>query len=274
MYILGAVVDKKEAKVALFDGAYQLLAKKGGAAAELSALCKDVMLENKLSASDVAYAGVAIDPSAENADTLASGLEKAIGVKCLGGALIAARALGEAYLTDDVSSLFLLKADETMEAGIVIDKKLYEGAHGRGGNVAHMVIDFGGFECACGNRGCFEAYASVAGLRKFAAQAGVPGADSITHAELFAMDTASAEQAKTQYVKYFAAGITNLINLFQLQEFVLDGPFSELGDGIMAPMMDIILREQFSNNMPNKCNVRFAKCKTKTALLGAALLGR
>ena len=40
----------------------------------------------------------------------------------------------------------------------------------------------------------------------------------------------------------------------------------------MEPMMEIILREQYSRGMPNKCNVRFSNTEADTALLGAALL--
>ena len=88
------------------------------------------------------------------------------------------------------------------------------------------------------------------------------------------MNTPSAEQAKETYVKYLAGGITNLINLFQLREFVIEGSLVEAGDKLMTPMMDIILRDQFTHNMPNKCNVRFSENAEDTALIGAALLGR
>jgi len=188
--------------------------------------------------------------------------------------LMSAKALGEAYVADDVDSLFLLNIEDTVDCGVVIDKKLYSGTHLRGGNVAHTVISFGGFECACGNRGCFQAYACNAGLRRIAAEAGVEGAETITHKELFDKTTPSAEQAKETYVKFLAGGITNLINLFQLREFVIEGSLTEAGDKLMKPMMDLILREQFTHNMPNKCNVRFSGKAENTALLGAALLGR
>ena len=86
-------------------------------------------------------------------------------------------------------------------------------------------------------------------------------------------DKRKAETAKKLYVDYLASGITNIINLFQPNELVLDGPFTKVGDALMNPMMDIILREQYSRNMPNKCNVRFTN-NEDTALIGAALLAR
>lgn len=274
MYIIGAVVDTKQSKVALYNKEYKLLTKKIGACEELSKLCLDVLAESGASVSDVEYVGVSVDSARTNPDSVAAELEQKIGAKCIASSLIGAKALGEAYATNDVPSLFLLKIDDTVETGVVIDKKLYSGVHTRGGSVAHMVINFGGFECACGGSGCFEAYVGNAGLKRIAAEAGVEGAESITHKELFDMDTPAAARAKDLYVKYLANGITNLINLFQLNEFVLEGAFTEAGEKIMKPIMDIVLVEQFSHNMSNKCNVRFANQEIDTALLGAALLGR
>ena len=274
MYIISAVVDQKQTEVALYDKEYRLLLKKAGAAADLSKLCQDLITEGKIALNDVAYAGVAVDAAAGNPDAVAAELGKAIGVKCHATSLMGAKALGEAYAANDVDSLFLLKIEDAVDCGVVIDKKLYAGTHLRGGNVAHTVISSGGFECACGNRGCFQAYACNAGLRRIAAEAGVEGAETLTHKALFDMNTPSAEQAKETYVKYLAGGITNLINLFQLREFVIEGSLVEAGDKLMTPMMDIILRDQFTHNMPNKCNVRFSENAEDTALIGAALLGR
>ena len=268
MYIISAVLEKEQSRVALYDKEYKLLQTKSGACADLVKLCRDVISESGITSADVDYIGVAagcctIDPS---------NVEKDIGIKCYTASVIGARALGEAYLANDESSLIMLKIDDTVDCGIVIDKKIYSGS-GLGGNVAHMVIDFDGYECTCGRNGCFEAYASNSGFRRVAAEAGIADAD-LTPVKLYTMDTPAAEDVKKLYVEYLTSGITTVINLFQPHELVLEGPFTEVGDKIMEPMMEIILREQYSHGMPNKCNIRFANTEADTALLGAALIGR
>lgn len=270
MYIISAVVEKGQSRVALYDKEYKLLLKKEGACADIEKLCLDVISEGGIKAADVDYIGVV----AADFETVAADIEKKTGIKCRGASLMSAVALGEAYLTNDVPFLVMLKIDDTVECGIIVDKKIYSNVCCFGANVAHMVIDFGKFECTCGRRGCFEAYASNSGLRRIAAEAGVSEAEAITHAKLFAMNTAEADQAKKVYVEYLASGIANIINLFQPNELVLEGPFTEAGDALMVPMMDIVLREQYTHSMPNKCNVRFSNKETDTALLGGALLGR
>ena len=272
MYIIGAALDKENAKAAVYNEAYECLAVMAEKESALASVCLAVIEKAGIKKEEVAYVGVAL--GADAADAAVADLEKTLGIKCYGAALMNVRALGEAYLAKDVSSLFMLKIDDTMDCGIVIDKKIYAGAHSLGGKVAHMVVDFGGFECTCGRLGCFEAYASNAGLRRIAAEAGVAGAEAISHKALFAMDTPEAEKAKKLYVKYLASGITNIVNLFQPNELVLEGPFTEVADALMKPMMDIVLREQYTRNAEDKCDVRFANTAADTALLGAALLGR
>lgn len=270
MYIISAVLENEQSRFALYDKEYKLILKKNGTCADLSKLCLDVISEGGIKAADVDYIGVA----AGCCSCVPADIEKATGIKCYEASLIGARALGEAYVANDEASLIMLKIDDTVDCGVVIDRKIFSGANKLGGNLAHMVIDFDGFECTCGRKGCFEAYASNAGFRRIVTEAGIADADSLTPAKLYAMDTPAAENAKKLYVEYLTSGITTVINLFQPHELVLEGPFTEAGDAIMAPMMDIILREQYSHGMPNKCNVRFSNTEADTALIGAALLGR
>lgn len=264
MYIIGAIIEKERSSVALFDKEYKLLLKKAGSVSGFKKLCCDLMEEYGISADKVEYIGVGTDVSAD----------ANLGIKCYKDSLINVRAVGEAYTLNDANSLFMLKIDDKIENSVVIDKKIYSGAYQSGGDLAHMVIDFGGYECSCGRNGCFEAYASNFGLKRIACEAGVEGAESITHKKLFEMNTENAEVAKKRYIEYLASGITNIINLFQTNELVLEGPFTEVGDALMKPMMEIILREQYSHSMENKCNIRFANNDENVALIGAALLGR
>ena len=274
MYIVSAVLNVNKSTVALFDKEYKLLAKTEGGQQELCQLCLNVIAENGAKTADVDYIGVAVDGALGAPASVAAELEKNTGVKCYGASLIGAKALGEAYTAGDVPFLVDLKIDDKVECGIVVDKKIYFGMNQQEVNVSSMVIAFGGYECDCGRKGCFEAYASKSGLKRIAAEAGVTGAEGLTHKELFAMNTPEAECAKKLYVEYLSNGITNIINLFQPNEVVLEGPFTEVGDALNAPMMDIILREQYTHSMPNKCNIRTANTAVDTALLGAALLGR
>ena len=64
----------------------------------------------------------------------------------------------------DYKSVVLLTLGTGVGSGIVLNGKLFEGCEGAGAELGHEVIRFGGEKCACGRRGCFEAYASATAL--------------------------------------------------------------------------------------------------------------
>ena len=274
MYIISVSVKKEQSEIALFDKEYRLLCKKDGGASNTSRLCADLLSEQKIKPTDVAYIGVALEAEMGSPDAIAAEIERSVGIPCHGASWIDAKALGEAYIANDAPSLLILSIDDTVDSSIVIDKKIYLGTHGLGAKIAHMVIRVDGHACTCGRQGCLEAYVSHSGMRRIAADAGIPNAQALTPLALFEMSTPEAERAKKEYVSHLACGLTNIINLFQTHELVLEGPLSEVGDKLMSPLMDIVLREQYSRDMPNKCKVRFSSSTADTALIGAALLGR
>jgi glucokinase len=48
--------------------------------------------------------------------------------------------------------------------GIIIDNRIYKGAHGLAGELGHVSVDYSGIACTCGQRGCVERYASATGI--------------------------------------------------------------------------------------------------------------
>ena len=59
-----------------------------------------------------------------------------------------------------VSNLFGIFVGTGIGGGLVIDGKMYLGAHGGSGEVGHMQVDPDGPVCGCGRIGCLEALAS------------------------------------------------------------------------------------------------------------------
>lgn len=50
--------------------------------------------------------------------------------------------------------------------GIYVDGNLISGCTGAGGEIGHMKIVKDGKLCGCGQKGCFEAYASATGIER------------------------------------------------------------------------------------------------------------
>lgn len=54
-----------------------------------------------------------------------------------------------------------------MGGGIIIDRKIHQGATDTGGEVGHFILDPKGPKCPCGLRGCFEAFCGGANIAHF-----------------------------------------------------------------------------------------------------------
>jgi len=82
----------------------------------------------------------------------------------------------------DVSDMMMLTVGTGLGGGVVTDGQLYRGSYGIGGEVGHMRVVPGGERCGCGNRGCWEKYASGSALVREAqalASSGAPRAAAI-----------------------------------------------------------------------------------------------
>ena len=70
-----------------------------------------------------------------------------------------------------ISDVIMITLGTGVGGGIIIDGKIYSGFNGIGGELGHIVIDYNGRACACGRKGCLEAYASASALVKMTQEA-------------------------------------------------------------------------------------------------------
>ena len=70
--------------------------------------------------------------------------------------------LGAARGCEDVISVTL---GTGVGGGVILDGKLWRGAHGSAGEIGHTTVDpFSGLKCKCGNTGCLELFASATAI--------------------------------------------------------------------------------------------------------------
>ena len=78
------------------------------------------------------------------------------------------RALAQAEIClgagDRYSHFMILNVNAGIGSGLVLNGKVYTGAHGIGCEIGHMSVERGGRICFCGRRGCLEQYASAAAV--------------------------------------------------------------------------------------------------------------
>lgn len=168
--------------------------------------------------------------------------------------------------------------------GIVIDQQLYHGASDAAGEFGHMVIDMNGPVCACGNRGCLEAFASGMNIARRAREllaAGTPSAlrdlvagdASRVTAELVYQVAATgdplAQQVADDTARYLGIGVANLLNLFNPDVVVILGGVARAGEQLVEPLRREVSRRAFRPAV-DACSIVPGALRDLAGVYGAA----
>ena len=171
--------------------------------------------------------------------------------------------------------------------GIVLDGRLLRGANGFAGEPGHMVIDPDGPPCPCGQRGCWETFASGNGLGRLARQAAADGrAPSVLAAagsvdeirgehvtDLLGSAAPDAVEVFREFAGYVALGVANLILLLDPEVVVIGGGLSAHG-GMLERLVGDELESRFASAVRDR-NVRIMVSPggPEAGAIGAAILG-
>lgn len=123
-------------------------------------------------------------------------------------------------VTKNYENIIYISINVGIGVGIIINNELYKGVNGFSGEMGHMTIDFNGPKCSCGNRGCWELYASEKALL-----------DSFSNDEKNMLRKEIVERANKNDVAvlnalqnfgfYVSIGLTNILNTFDAQAIIL-----------------------------------------------------
>lgn len=137
--------------------------------------------------------------------------------------------------------------------GIYVDGKLISGFMGAGGEIGHMKLVKDGKLCGCGQKGCFEAYASATGLIREATSRLIVNKQNLLYTmiegkldTLEAKDIFDAAKEGDKFsldlvdyeAEYLAMGIGNILNIINPEKVVLGGGVAMAGDILMNPMKE------------------------------------
>jgi glucokinase len=158
-------------------------------------------------------------------------------------------ALAEAQLVDDAPArhLVMLTLGTGVGGGVVIDGRIFRGAHGLGAELGHFSIDANGPECPgnCPNRGCLEAFCSGTALERdatewardhpdtplgviYAQEGRVTGKECVAAAgEEF---DRPARELLTRLGTNLGVGIAGYVNIFEPEHLVIGGGLSRAAD--------------------------------------------
>jgi glucokinase len=174
--------------------------------------------------------------------------------------------------------------------GIVVGGDVYRGAYGLAGEYGHMTVVPDGRRCACGNRGCWEMYASGRALaraaRELAVESPVAAArmveaagsvealtGPIVTAAALAGDSAAVSLCTTMG-RWLGRGLASLAAVFDPSVFVIGGGVSAAGDLLLRPAEVEFGHTLTGRGYRPQARVTLAALGAEAGLVGAADLAR
>jgi glucokinase len=174
--------------------------------------------------------------------------------------------------------------------GLVFGGSVYHGAFGVACEYGHMTLVPDGLRCACGNRGCWEMYASGRALARDARElalespvaaagmidvaGGIDGLTGPVVTEAAAAGDAAALSICTTMGRWLGRGLASLAAIIDPSVFVIGGGVSAAGELLLGPA-----RQELAHSLPGRgfrptAKVAGAAFGPDAGLVGAADLAR
>ncbi|MBL8214761.1 MAG: ROK family transcriptional regulator [Bryobacterales bacterium] len=167
-----------------------------------------------------------------------------------------------------------IQAEGGLGTGVVVDGRVLHGAASASAEFGHVMLDPEGRPCRCGNRGCWEQYASdTALLRHYAAAGGETLAPehALTVVERAQAGDAIARHALLETARWLALGIVNLVAVLNPQAIILGEPYASAWD-----LVHNIIEEELRRRIPayslSALQLRRSREGREATLRGAAAL--
>jgi glucokinase len=191
----------------------------------------------------------------------------------------------------DVDDLLLITLGTGVGGGLVVDGALYRGGFGVAAEIGHLRLVPGGVRCGCGQRGCFEQYASGSALERDVRDLAVgqsTGSESLLERAggrpediNGPMITQAAQEGDPFAVERLAAvgdwlgqGIAMLVTVLDPTVVAVGGGLSEADELVLAPARAAFVRDLPGGEHRPHADIRKATLGNSAGVIGAADLAR
>ena len=174
---------------------------------------------------------------------------------------------------------------------LVMDDRVYRGANGMAGEFGHMLVVPDGHRCQCGNRGCWEQYASGNALVRDARElvtSGSPVAETLRGlggpdgsgltGPLISEAATGGDPVAVELIadmgRWFGIGLANMTAAFDPSCIVVGGGVSEAGELILAPAREAFSRQLVGRGHRPEPPILRAALGPEAGFIGAADMAR
>jgi glucokinase len=165
---------------------------------------------------------------------------------------------------------------------IMINGNIEHGISGSAGEIGHMIINYNGLECNCGNKGCYEQYASATALvnqyknakaLEYQNMGTIFDCNEEINAKVI-FDKAKcgdilALECVEKFTYYLGIGIVSLTHIFNPQKVIIGGGISSEGQFLIR-MVDKVVKAHAMSSFYNNMQVCTARLGNSAGIIGAA----
>lgn len=191
----------------------------------------------------------------------------------------------------NVDDMVMITLGTGVGGGIVLGGEVFRGSHGVGAEIGHMRVVPHGHLCGCGNRGCFEMYASGSALVRDAralVDEGTPQGKRLrelcdgkpenlkgVHVTQAAQEGDEAAVALLAKIgRWLGEGAASLAAILDPQVFVIGGGLAEAGDLVLEPARVAFAEELTGGGHRPAARFCVATLGNDAGVIGAAALAR
>ena len=157
---------------------------------------------------------------------------------------------------EGLRNLVIVTVSEGIGCGLILNHQLVQGSTGTAGEFGHAALVQDGLECSCGNRGCWEMYASNSAAIRYYSQAGSSrGRRSATLDKTISFEhllrlaqqgDGKAVDALQQMAKYLGLGIAPLVSGLAPDMIVIVGEVTRAWEKVGPIIKDTVRQHSFT----------------------------
>ncbi|MBA3438477.1 MAG: ROK family protein [Pyrinomonadaceae bacterium] len=174
-----------------------------------------------------------------------------------------------------VRNLLYVSVSSGLACGVVVDGGLYRGGTNTAGQFGHTSIAFNGPECRCGQRGCWDLYASdnatVARYKKMRNGVVKRNLTMRRVVELVESGDPAATEAIRETARYLGIGITGLINGLDPEVIVIGGEITKAWE-LIEPIIGTEVKRNLLRPHDRNIAIRRSAFEVRPSLRGALTL--
>jgi predicted NBD/HSP70 family sugar kinase len=179
-----------------------------------------------------------------------------------------------------VDDFAFIKLATGIGSGHLVGGQIYRGSSGLAGEIGHLTVDSGGEICVCGNRGCLATLVGTRALEALATRLLPEFPQSVLHRtpvtittieEAALADDPLALQVVRTAAEYLGVAVASLLNLMNPAAVILGGGLARLGERLVGPLRETVLRRTFVNAVA-AAEIRTSELGPRGFAIGAASL--